>query len=1371
MANNIKNRWHKFARQATGVVALLGLLLGVNQAFAQASVAVNAPPTAVGGDMITFQVSMSSNIQYSDATYSVALDSSLMNVSATCGTNASDQGTCTAPSIGGSTTVSGTIPNLTAGQQVMIVITAKVPTFSEYTGYANPPSISTIATLTPPGGSPRTSQGNTAITYKPYTIKMTPNIVSPAATFAFDTDTITFENVYENTNPNPGGGAGTDQGGPADGLLIQGAIYTRNTVGLAYSPWGLTDVQYTCTASGGAQCPTVPLQSGGDTWYGATAMYLDRVPVFPIGGKIVVTSSFKITKPQQTTLCDGSYQGVIANNIRIGSSFNTDERISSDSVPAQQLKTAQIALPPCPLTDLEVVRVQVPPSLALGTNTVIIKYRNNGPAAVNAQLNDFFGGGLSGLFPHIVDSSIQYQLTSVQCIDNSAGVNCPDANGVVNNWPSGGELSIVSTFTLTQIAPAQCGIGDFMGRVIVEPSLYFAAPGIDPVTGLTFMDPVPSNNSISASPELHLPRPACAVQDLGAQINSMPTALKFGTPYVVNFSISNYGAGDFVWSPASTSGGPLSLDMQVDYSARVQFANATLTCTPSGAAMCPTITMPAYYQSPFVLGGSTNNLGGQMGMNNAFSIPAGGSLTFVLTLMPTTYAPGCVNGTSGKSNVSVSVDNYTQGVLEPQPDPHANYDTKAVPTAPVCEDLTVNKQMMVNGAQANAVNVGGDLSFVLSATAPSASQGGVNISSVLIEDVLPAGFEFSTTTPGQLACVINPASGTTDAVSQCATLANGGIAWDAASRKLSINTPVLAAGSSVVYTVLGKAEDRAGVWNNVAKLSFSSDDFIDVNLSSNTSNVEFTINGTEPTVLKSTSDPIIAYAGAPVRYNISVSNPPNGNGVANATLTDVLPAGFTLESVGAPVLTGAATYSATQAPQVGAATLDWGVFTLPPGTSVSVDFVAKSSSSLTCSATAIINNSATLNYANGSTALSATYDGAAAGHTRDDVSFPCAPSQVGGLSMHMIVTGEALPTGFAPTAGVFAICTDPANSVQTRYPASGSATISAASIPVQFDNIAVNSQCLVQEDPAMPISTPPAGYHWKNVAATFATNPTTIVGGQIVVSAVQWELVRDVADVVVSFSATGAPTGYAGALAVSAICDIPAAGTAYPATGTINATPQNPAVISGVPVGANCSITTGPLPSAPTDFTWSSTAATVNPPIVVVAATGGRALAFAQMVYEPVTPGLVSGSLTVRFAPTGLPAGYNPTVQVYALCDLPGANTRYPTTGTTGVAAQGNSALAGIPVNAQCSVVVDGPQLPAAPAGYQWQSVTPGVMQPGAMVATGVSATVTWVLVATTTGPDGVQPVPVNQWQALALMSLALLAFAAVSRRNWQHRK
>ena len=305
----------------------------------------------------------------------------------------------------------------------------------------------------------------------------------------------------------------------------------------------------------------------------------------------------------------------------------------------------------------------------------------------------------------------------------------------------------------------------------------------------------------------------------------------------------------------------------------------------------------------------------------------------------------------------------------------------------------------------------------------------------------------------------------------------------------------------------------------------------------------------------------------------------------------------------------------------------------------------------------------------------------------------------------------------------------------------------------------------------MPISTPPAGYHWKNVAATFATNPTTIVGGQIVVSAVQWELVRDVADVVVSFSATGAPTGYAGALAVSAICDIPAAGTAYPATGTINATPQNPAVISGVPVGANCSITTGPLPSAPTDFTWSSTAATVNPPIVVVAATGGRALAFAQMVYEPVTPGLVSGSLTVRFAPTGLPAGYNPTVQVYALCDLPGANTRYPTTGTTGVAAQGNSALAGIPVNAQCSVVVDGPQLPAAPAGYQWQSVTPGVMQPGAMVATGVSATVTWVLVATTTGPDGVQPVPVNQWQALALMSLALLAFAAVSRRNWQHRK
>lgn len=158
----------------------------------------------------------------------------------------------------------------------------------------------------------------------------------------------------------------------------------------------------------------------------------------------------------------------------------------------------------------------------------------------------------------------------------------------------------------------------------------------------------------------------------------------------------------------------------------------------------------------------------------------------------------------------------------------------------------------------------------------------------------------------------------------------------------------------------------------------------------------------------------------------------------------------------------------------------------------------------------------------------------------------------------------------------------------------------------------------------------------------------------------------------------------------------------------------------------------------------------------------------------PVTPGGGTGSLIVRFTPSGLPTGYTPSVQAFATCDLPSANTRYPASGTLAIAAQGSSTVSAIPVGAQCVVSVDAAQLPAAPTGYQWVA-SPVITQAPAVTASGVTAIVSWALAPVTpgggTGGGDAVPVPVNQWQALVALSLMLLGWGAYQQRRQSQRK
>ena len=1302
--------WNAFI----GWLLLAGILLLSGHAHAQGSVTVTAPNSAVGGDAITLTVSMSTLITTSgNSSFNIALDNSLLTPTASCNAAMSTPGVCAQVSgvaVNGST-VTGSISNLAQGRVVVISVTAQVPTESTYTGYANPGSIATIGSLQLPSGSTSSSQGNTAVTYLPYNIDYSGAITSPSTTFSFGADEIVMVNTYTNTGP-----------GPAHGVFINGGMETRDTVNWAYSPWTLMDKSITCAVSNGAQCPT-SFDTSSDSWWGKTGIYEARVPIMPVGGQVTVTVRFKIAQPAVGYLqCTPSWQAAQVRQAKIrditglGSYYGSQ---TTEQAFPPVLVTAPVPIPNCPETDL-MSQVVVQPPVDLQLNTTYdyeIVFRNNGPRTVDSYLDRGFAN-------HIIDPSIQVTATPWQCTV-TGGATCPDSNGVVTAFPPGGEVRMHMTVSLAQITTPTCGASpSWFGRLFVTTGQY--TDSIDPATGLIIADPDPSNDSgRSTDSNLNLPRPACPVRDVGATVDVMPAAVQFGSPYVMQMTYTNYGPSNMSW-PGGLDG-PVQLDVRLGNGSPVamRFASASLTCTASGGATCPALTQPSYYQQPFSGSWWASQMGQAFGMSNVFNLPSGGALTYQLKLMPIGYEPNsCANGGTTQLGVRATISSL-DGAEDPGNDPHPNGDAKDSVTAPVCEDLTINKQLLVNGMQTNAVDVNGDLSFNLTASAPPTSQGGQTVTSVLIEDILPAGFVFDPATAGQFACTIIPAG---DTVTQCATLGNG-ITWDAQTRSLQINTAAMNAGASVTYAIVGKAENQAGVWTNTATLKLNDSAFYDPNPVSNISNVEFTINGIEPTVLKSTLDPVLPVAGANVRYSLSISNPVNGNPVINGSLSDILPAGFTLVSANAPVVSGGASFDGVQTPQAGATTLNWSALALPPGSSVSVDIVVKSNPQLTCGP-AIIHNSATLDYFVGTAARTVTYDGPAPGHPREDVTFPCVPVAYGTLAVSMNVYGSQPSNGFSPEAGLYATCTDTRNGSVTRFPTSGYATLNQSQSAI-FSNIPDTLQCVVAVDPSKPITTPPTGYGWTSNAPVFYTNPFTVVAGQTVSGSAEWTLASNMAALTVDLTVTGGPAGFVTIVPVSATCDQPAANTVYPSAGTEDASTQQPAVITAIPEGAVCQVQPGSLPTAPAGYSWQTSTVTVAPTSVTIASGGSSAHLQAVLVADSTNTG--RGSLTVTFMPTGLPAGYDPVVQASAMCDLPAAGTQYPASGTLAVAAQGGSSVASIPVDAHCVVSVDAAHLPAAPAGYQWQG-SPVVMQPNAITASGVTAAITWVMVPAQTG-------------------------------------
>ncbi|WP_460548164.1 DUF5979 domain-containing protein [Comamonas piscis] len=283
---------------------------------------------------------------------------------------------------------------------------------------------------------------------------------------------------------------------------------------------------------------------------------------------------------------------------------------------------------------------------------------------------------------------------------------------------------------------------------------------------------------------------------------------------------------------------------------------------------------------------------------------------------------------------------------------------------------------------------------------------------------------------------------------------------------------------------------------------------------------------------------------------------------------------------------------------------------------------------------------------------------------------------------------------------------------------------------VTIPGIPSGASCAVTEN--APLPTAPSGYEWGAPSVPAAV---TVPSSGVASVGVTNTLVQQFGTITIN-KTLPLPAGVTGpfSFTYTATCDLPTAGTVFPASLTYPTATS--ATIANVPAGAQCVVAEGALPTAPTNFTWGPAAANAT---VTVAANSDVATTMASTLVRQQAGIEVTKTLALPAGVTG-PFSFGFT----ATCDLPAAGTTYTAT-LAGYPTNNKVTIANVPAGANCTVVEDTP-LPDAPANYTWAA--PSVPAPVVVPATGaVAVGVTNALTgkqgniqvnATTTLPDGV---------------------------------
>ncbi|QMV71879.1 hypothetical protein HS961_02975 [Comamonas piscis] len=283
---------------------------------------------------------------------------------------------------------------------------------------------------------------------------------------------------------------------------------------------------------------------------------------------------------------------------------------------------------------------------------------------------------------------------------------------------------------------------------------------------------------------------------------------------------------------------------------------------------------------------------------------------------------------------------------------------------------------------------------------------------------------------------------------------------------------------------------------------------------------------------------------------------------------------------------------------------------------------------------------------------------------------------------------------------------------------------------VTIPGIPSGASCAVTEN--APLPTAPNGYEWGAPSVPAAV---TVPSSGVASVGVTNTLIQQFGTITIN-KTLPLPAGVTGPFnfTYTATCDLPSAGTVFPASLTYPTATST--TIANVPAGAQCVVAEGALPTAPTNFSWGPAAANAT---VTVPANSDIATTMASTLVRQQAGIEVTKTLALPAGVTG-PFSFGFT----ATCDLPAAGTTYTAT-LADYPTNNKVTIANVPAGANCTVVEDQP-LPTAPTNYDWAA--PSVPAPVVVPATGVVAVgVTNALTAkqgniqvnaTTTLPDGV---------------------------------
>jgi uncharacterized repeat protein (TIGR01451 family) len=561
-------------------LAMFVMLISVSVAQAQVadlSITKTGPASALNGQTITYSLTIS-NVGpngANNATFLDTLPAGLTNISATC-TAAINGAICPASLATSATSVSGAIPTFPANGGVTIIINARTPVGSSDTSLTNNASVAVPSGVTDPIPGSNASFINTALTYRSADLSITKQ--ASASSYALGTP-IDYTVTLTNLGP-----------GPADGATLRDRL-SATTVGAGTGGAISSTINgVTCTAAGGALCPTFTPPAGVTT---TANVFSSAIPLLPSGG--VITLRIRITP---TAYAPGTcgYTSVNLINTADITSMPTSvlDPVASNSSQAQTAAGPAGVIPACPQVDIGTSKSVTPTTtLTFGQPvTYTIAFVNGGPGDASGTRivdNLSLNAGGTGLSPQMF-----YNNAAILSCVSTPGTVCPALsapvaatlttanstifNSTVTAWPSGGILTISYTLTPQNFGSQTCGYTTFQ-----------LTNALSRVLPVGYTDPGPRANVATANSNLPT-RPACPQADIAATKTLISGVMGLGQTLTYRITISNIGTGTATNVIFSDTIGHSGIGTGVGNPFLTINNISQGVCTASGPTACPVLS-------------------------------------------------------------------------------------------------------------------------------------------------------------------------------------------------------------------------------------------------------------------------------------------------------------------------------------------------------------------------------------------------------------------------------------------------------------------------------------------------------------------------------------------------------------------------------------------------------------------------------------------------------------------------------------------------------------------------------------------------------------------------------------------------------------